>query len=85
MEHLQLFTNFDKFKITYKSYQPTRYKTLIGNYWHICEKLPFMAQVTKIQILKNGLAPFEISKEKINEYVKEFSAAKMAFLDFINK
>lgn len=85
MKHLQQFTNFDKFKITFKTYQPKSCKTITGNYWQICEKLPFMAQVTKIQILKPGLAPFDISKEKLNNYVKEFSAAKMAFLDFINK
>ncbi len=84
MKHLQQFTNFDKFKITYKTY-PHGYKTICGNYWKICESLPYMAQVTKIQIIRNGLAPYETTKANINEFVKEFSAAKMAFLDNINK
>ena len=83
MKHLQQFTNFDKFKITYKVY-PRGYKTLFGNHWYICEHLPFMAQVTKIQIFKNGIEPYEETKANINEFVKEFSAAKMAFLDIIN-
>ncbi len=44
-----------------------------------------MAQVTKLQILKPEFAPYDVAKAHIIEYVKEFSNAKMTFLDCINK
>lgn len=85
MKLLQQFSNFDNFKITFRTF-PKRYKTINGNYWHICEKLPYNARVTKIQIQKNGLPAYEVTREdEKNEFVREFSDAKFAFLDIINK